>query len=485
MPYRQYTQCYQHTVGDKPFNDSDLVSFALGASTPGLIVAIAAFLLGLYTIGFIAIIIQYAATIAAIANAWLRHRLVCISGDQCAVGAVDLTPRVDTLLGAFDNDQFFDIRLMPHRYEDAYRGPNCAYATLGSAPALIQGPPTPGPAIYGWQMQAPPQAGPSLDGLTEQNPANDVFLDGFQGSALLQPGSPTVAPRAGAVLYDLTYDPVVLNDTTLKCPPQSNELARGNAQCFFGGSTPLPGTTPLFTRATLHCEAEGNFWAAMEASSGWQGVAAGGGAAAGAAAGCAIGGWFGPIGCLLGFIIGLFLGAAAGAYVAANAAFNSDPGDVNDANVGDTPLGPLSNEEKVVVYGTHVYDGFHEGWHEFHPLKAILKAPPPETYTNIPSLNVIQINFSSATPYVEWDPTWTPANGTPPSGLTATDMRQGLASNAFTAAALAVKQTWCSLLGEAFDPGVLTTQEQPQNRWTIHPLVDGCLPAGGNPPPLQ
>jgi hypothetical protein len=44
-------------------------------------------------------------------------------------------------------------------------------------------------------------------------------------------------------------------------------------------------------------------------------------------------------------------------------------------------------------------------------------------------------------------------------GLTATDMRQGLASNAFRAAALSVKQTWCILLGDAFDPGVLTTQE--------------------------
>ena len=28
-----------------------------------------------------------------------------------------------------------------------------------------------------------------------------------------------------------------------------------------------------------------------------------------------------------------------------------------------------------MVYGTHVYDGFHEGWHEFHPLKAIIKTP--------------------------------------------------------------------------------------------------------------
>lgn len=472
MPYRQYTQCYQHTPGDKPFNESDLGSFAWGVSAPGFIVAVIAFLLGDYAIGFVTIIIQYAVTITAIANAWLYHRLVCLSGDQCAIGVIDLTPRVDTLLGAFDNDQFFDIRLMPHRYQDAYRGPNCAYATLGSTP---------------WQLQSPPRAGPSLDGLTEQHPANDVFLDGFQGSALLQPGSPTGAPRAGGVLSDLSYDPVALSDTTLK-DPQPGEKPRFNATCSLGASGPqsLP---PLFTRATLHCEAEGNFWEAMKASAGWQALATGAGAAAGAAAGagagCAIGGVFGAFGCaigaIIGFIAGLIAGGAAGAYVAANAAFNSDPGDVNDANVGDAPLGTIVDGEQVIVYGTHVYDGFHQGWHELHPLKAILKAPPPETYTNVPGLNVEQINFSSVPPYIEWDPNW--ASGFLPPGLTATDMQQGLASEAFRAAAVAVKQAWCSLLTAAFDPAVLTTQQQPENRWTIHPLVDGCQPTAAGAPP--
>jgi hypothetical protein len=72
-------------------------------------------LLGAYAIGFIIVAVRYAVTITAIANEWLYHRLVCISGNQCAVGTVNMPPNRDTLLGAFDNVQFFDIRLMPHR----------------------------------------------------------------------------------------------------------------------------------------------------------------------------------------------------------------------------------------------------------------------------------------------------------------------------------------------------------------------------------
>ncbi len=319
MPFRQYTQCYNHKVGDKPFNESNLASFAVGVSTPGLVVAIIGILTGNLPLAFVSIAVQYAVTITAIANEWLTHRLVCVSGNECAVGTVDLTPTISPILGAFDNDQFFDLRLMPHRYLDLYRGPNCNYATLGSAPALIAGPPGTGPAMFGWKMHIPPRAGPSLEGRTDTVPATDVFLDNFQESALLQPGSPVDFPRAGALLFDLPYDPIGISEVTLMNPPLSTELPRFNATCSESGSTPA-AAPPLFTRATLHCEAEGNFWAALKDSAGWQGLAVGvgasAGAAAGAAAGCAIGGFFGPIGCAIGGIIGFFAGLLGGAAAA-------------------------------------------------------------------------------------------------------------------------------------------------------------------------
>ena len=462
MPFRRYTQCYSHTVGDGnlPFNEDNLVSYALGASAPGLIISIIAFLTGAYVIGFVTIAIQYAATIAAIAKEWLEHRLVCVSGNQCAVGAIDKPPARNTLLGAFDNDQFFDIRLMPHRYLDAYRAADAndptatpKIAGFFASPPATAGDPTVNPTKT-WNENPTPGAGPSLDGMTELFPANDIFLDNFQGTTLLKPA-----------FSDLPYKPADwTEETALKAPTT--------------GEQPRDATV---TRATLHCEAEGNFWAEMLATAGLQGLAtaAGGaaGAAAGAAVGCEIGGIFGPLGCLigsiLGFLFGLGAGAAAGAYVAANAAFNSDPGDVNDANVGDTPLGNLGDNDQVIVYGVHVYDGFHTGWHELHPLMAVMRCPPPETYMNLPGLATETVTFNP--PYIEWNPVSTPGlNGIPNSGLTDMDVMQGLASPAFAAVAKRIQRQWCDLLNEAFDPPTQTAQNLPQNRWTIHPAVDGC-----------
>jgi hypothetical protein len=419
MAFRQYTRCYNHTPGDKPFNKSDLMMFVLGASAPGLIIAILGFLAGSAgnIVGFVAIIIQYAVTITAVANEWLHHRLCCISGDQCAVGTVESPPAMGSLLGEFDNDQYFDIRLMPHRHQDEYRAPNTRW------------------------NETPPRPGLSLDGESESHPQNDIFLDLFQGTTLLKP-----------FFTDLPYRPV---------SEDAPALAEAAKLANFDGTV---------TRCTLHCEAEGSFWSDMKATAALQGIAVGGGAAvggiAGAEAGCAIGVSFCGIGCIAGAIIGGIIGAlgggALGGYLAASAAFNSDPGNVNDANVGDGPLGDLHDQDQVVVFGTLVYDGFHEGWHEFHPLKAVIKASDPK----IANLGA---------PYLEWDPAF-PSGSTPPAGLTAADMRAGLASPAFATAAKKVQNDWCRLVREAFDPATVNTQSQPEHRWAVHPLVDGCSP---------
>jgi hypothetical protein len=406
--FRQYTQCYNHTPGDKPFNKSDLAGFVAGTSAPGLIGAIIAFLSGANVIGFIIIAIQYAITIIAVANEWLFHRLVCVTGDQCAVGTVRENPAVSDF-GEFDNDQFFDLRLMPHRENDLYKAPNNNFASGNP--------------------------GPSQDGKTENHPGNDVYLDAFQGQQLLSPS-----------ITDLPYE---------------------------------------LTRSVLHCEAEGNFWQAMKDTAALQALAVGGGAALGAgigaALGCAIAAIFTfGLGCLIGAIIGAiiggFAGAAAGAYIGANAAFNSDPGNVEDANVGDRDLGPIQAGDRVVVFGTHVYDGFHEGWHEFHPLKAVMKFDPVETSN-----------------YLEWDPDFNDPAKIPPdtpdmdastSGLTVADMKQGLDAKKFRARAEWLRFRWCQLVREAFDPPTLHTQQEPPHRWTIHPDVDGCQ-TSNEPPPIK
>jgi hypothetical protein len=401
MAYRQYTKCYEHTAGDEPFNESDLAGTVLALGGVALLGAILSFAFGFFALGGVFMGVGYAGTIAEIARKWLYHRLVCLGTEpKCAVGVVQSNPTISDF-GEFDNDEFFDLRLMPHRPNDDYKSDNTAYKSGNP--------------------------GPSLDGKTELQPENDVYLDGFQGQTLMRPS-----------IADLPYK---------------------------------------LDRSKLHCEAEGNFWQAMLDFAALLGLAVGVGSGLGALGGAALGGaigcFFGPIGCLIGAIIGAILGAllggAAGAFIGAEIAFHSDPGDVEDANVGDASLGPISEGDKVVVYGIHVYDGFHEGWHEIHPLMKVIKLHPD----------------SEASGYTEWDPDFNdPAKlpmdlpGMPATitGLTVDDMKKGLASKKFFDRAVWLRDTWCGLLTESVGSTTAGLQATEEHRWTIHPNVDGCEP---------
>ena len=55
--------------------------------------------------------------------------------------------------------------------------------------------------------------------------------------------------------------------------------------------------------------------------------------------------------------------------------YDANPGEVEDAHVGDDPKGPIVQGDRVAVFGTHVYDGFHDGWNEIHPLKLVTRVP--------------------------------------------------------------------------------------------------------------
>jgi hypothetical protein len=444
MAFRQYTKCYVHTPGDKPFNKSDLAGeailygvvpgalfgaltgLAVGFAAGGPIGAIVGVLAGM-TVGI-------ALALTEVANRWRYHRLVCLgsNGPKCAVGTVDSGPERGDL-GEFDNDEFFDLRLMPHRAGDDYVAPSDNFKS-GTRGIVAK----------------------DQDGFLHAHPKNDIYTDDFQGSALLQPS-----------IADLPYDT---------------------------------------TRSTLHCEAEGDFWQRISDLAPALGLlgavltivtvaAAVGGAVAGFAAGCAALIIFGPIGCLIGGIIGAIIGAALAGGVAAavsyfimkavlQAIFDADPGNVEDANIGDKRFGPITAGDKVAVFGVHVYDGFHEGWHEIHPLMAVIK------------LDAIKPGDQESKFYLEWDPTFAgdpttltlPAtlSPAPPADivtLTTDDIKQGLNSDVFRKRAVWFRDRWCGLLSEAFTPTVRTTQGLREHRWTIHPLVDGCTPVGSSPQP--
>jgi hypothetical protein len=406
--FRQYTKCYQHGPGDKPFNENDLVGFVIGVSAPGLVLAGLFAALKSFPLAAAVFALQYAATIEAVAKQWLYHRLVCLDRDgkpHCAIGTVETSPE-NGGFGDFDNDEFFDLRLMPH----------AAFAPSDPPPGVGPLNNLAGFAAYLAKIRAEAEAY-----------ATGVHKDGFQGSELLSRRIPDLGLKLSQDYY-------------------------------------------------LHCEAEGNFWQAMKDYSLLLGIVAGVGAGlgalGGAAAGCAIGGILGPIGCAIGAIIGALLGllagGAVGAAIGALIAFNTDPGEVEDANVGDRALGPIAGGDRVVVLGQHVYDGFHEGWHEFHPLMAVMKiGPGRDDY--IESGDVFPADPASA----------------PPDGLTPEDMEKGLDSPAFRKRAEALRSSWCRAVQAAFSGPIRAAQDREEHRWTIHPAVDGCRPGDGEPPPLH
>jgi hypothetical protein len=403
-------------------------------------------------IGFIVGITSGVATaLHSAADQWCFHRLICLADKpKCAVGTVAEGPaRSD--LGALDNDEFFDVILMPHRVEDNY-------VTLTDPTQ-----PKPTPPRYGTVASV------QTTNDIRNHPRNEIYTDGFQGEEFLLPKPVFLPPNPNLGYNDQDKDP-----------------------------------KELHTASMLHCEAEGDFWVRMKdlavvlgllvtllAAAAGAGAVAGG--SAGAAAGCALGAFFfGPIGCLIGSILGAIIGAAVGAgavggvgalilYGILQAIFDADPGEVEDANVGDKKLGEIKAGSRVAVLGEHVYDGFHDGWHEFHPLMAVIKVEPD---TPSPA--------AKESAFLTWNPQF-PDGGELPMelpgmpaevlGLTVEDMRRGLNSKKFAQRADWLRKLWCDMLMDAFKRETGEAQQGLTHRWTIHPLVDGCDSEG--PPDLH
>jgi len=452
MAYKHYTSCFQYPSGGKPYNEKDRTAFVITQLLSALAI------IGIFTVAgllagpigaifgaFIGSVFGFTGLIESAADEWLKHRLICLNKDnpQCAVGIVSYDPtRSD--LGTFDNDQYFDVILMPH--------PTVEIAT-DFAEDIKKSNPT---ALV-------PKNRYKADGTVvddfalnvSKHPANDILTDSFQGQDLLSTRSD--------IATDLGY-----------APPNSHE------------------------RSALHCEAEGDFWVRMkqlapalailiDAALVVTAAGAEAGSELGRAVGCAIASWFfGPVGCAIGAFVGSLLGGAAGAAAAGAASyygaikpilqtiFDASPGDVQDANVGDKDLGPIRMGDKVAVMGEQVYDGYHEGWNEFHPLMAVVK---------IGGSSRVGPEF-----YLEWQPDFNGIPPSPPPGetvvLTPDDMRQGLDSPNFRVRCENLKRTWCSMLQDALSETTGQNQQALQERWTIHPMVDGCRPADP-PPPLH
>jgi hypothetical protein len=132
----------------------------------------------------------------------------------------------------------------------------------------------------------------------------------------------------------------------------------------------------------------------------------------------------------------------------------ADPGSSTDANIGDRPKEPLKENEPVVIIGNFVYDAGHcIGWHEIHPVLAVMRITPPEQYLE---------RFAA------------PLIGVSPNKLTQADMNQGLDSPDFAKAAKSLKDFWCSEINRARGAKGNAEQLLRSQRWAVHPLIDSC-----------
>jgi hypothetical protein len=142
---------------------------------------------------------------------------------------------------------------------------------------------------------------------------------------------------------------------------------------------------------------------------------------------------FGWLACLIVFGVAAII-AAVGVIVALN-----DKGSPSDVNAELTEIhtnDPTGRgADLLVIKGDWVYDSFHDGWNEIHP---ILQAQRVGT----------------------WQGSW-----------------------GFDAAT--ARDAWCRALEDADSPGTRQDQLKRENQWEVHPVVDGCKPEGqGEPIPI-
>jgi hypothetical protein len=202
-----------------------------------------------------------------------------------------------------------------------------------------------------------------------------------------------------------------------------------------------PGSDNPKTTA-LHCEIEGDgMKAACAAATVGAVVGTAGGVAVGAStvAGCLASGVFFLL-CLLGAAIVAAATAAVATgvgYLVGTLVIGGSKG--SPADVGES--GTIEAGDHVAIIGDWIYDSAHDGWHELHPVKALLKLRCP---TDVPGI----------------DPEYPDS---PESKL---------AKEKFCLAYLVSQlETICHLMTQRNDPAVTGAQDDPRNQWLTHPRL--------------
>ncbi|WP_175150887.1 hypothetical protein [Paraburkholderia ultramafica] len=346
-------------------------------------------------------------------NWWLYDRLLCLGGDRCAIGFLGAVEPSSGKSGleAFDTDFSFNLVLAPHQYQE-----------------LPPDYPPPGPPPF------PPDPKEEEKKFKEAL-HRQIADDGLQG-VLIKETATTGDEKTifGTKKYD-----------------------------FQGYFSTLGGWSVKYTfQPYLHCEFEGagvmDLLHAAEAALAF---------ATAAAVFCAI-----PV---VGWVVCAVLSVVAAiiAIVGVIGAMNDKAQPtVYDPVTGKTSSEMHSGSDILFVKGTWVFDTFHEGWNEIHPVKECYRIAT----ARFERADVIDWDDAIASYMVAihrwtWDATKLPVRTPikldgPPKPRDWTDWV------AF----------WCDHVGTTSDPLTVAAQARPENQWAVHPLIDGCRPEPGVDP---
>jgi len=220
---------------------------------------------------------------------------------------------------------------------------------------------------------------------------------------------------------------------------------------------PLDGIDTITTLAegepggttALHCEIEGDGMRfACTAGTVGAVVGTGAGAAAGAvtAAACAATGPFVLLCLLAALIVALIVSAiVTGLGWAAGVALGElagHPGAAEDVLI-DQGFGTIHEGDHLAIFGDWIFDTAHDGWHELHPVKKILKVQCPFG-TTVPGVSMVA----------------------PTIHLTEEERDKQCAVWLG-----AIARLLCQRVSEAGRPEVKEQQAQPKNQWVAHPRL--------------
>jgi hypothetical protein len=498
MALNQYTKCCSPTDYSGPFLGS--VTMVLGI--------ILSLLAGIFDPG--AGVLGLILTAIAFCRWWLYGRLVCLGGNRCAIGLAlgVYTAHNQTGLGKFDTDFGVQLLFPPSKLSDSIQDVGTTNAVQGflvrDQSADATNPQQP-------QLAQMMQNYDNLGFTGEPEPLSDLVSQGalsqaqvtalglkspgdfasWQAGNFYLPGS-TICDSNGMIQV-ATVQGVSGNNE-----PKWSEKVGGITVDNFT-QWKCEGGLPV---GTLEVEFEGSgMWDLYNA------LLAASVPATAAAAVCAIP-VFGWIACLVLILISLaIIGIGMGI------ALNDQEDPQSDPAIGTIHPG----KDILFILGTWIYDSFHSGWNELHPVlhcQKIGEVNPNDMATGNPWATPVPLVFNgncttNGTAVTRVD--GNQFNHLKPGetisiGGTDFTIATVVDGNSLTLTASAgitpgptpwnavapvslddpklvsdVVQVFCGLATDANSPGTIAAQSNLENGWTIHPVVDGCTPRETTP----